>query len=106
MYINLFYVVRHKKIKANLTNSYFNFQRRLGRFTSVHFQVLMVKKTRYKHYCNRITIRENNNFQSRDQEESELDSAIIAKSDALTLVDNESKKSSFNKNNTTAIKNK
>ena len=44
MYINLFYVVRHKKIKANLTSSYFNFQRRLGRLTSVHFQVLMVKK--------------------------------------------------------------
>ena len=63
------------------------FQRRFGRVSSVHFQVLMMKKSRCKN-CNwRNTTRDNGNVQSHNQEESKLNSTINANGGAHTLTD-------------------
>ena len=66
----------------------FLFQRRFERVSSVHFQVLMVKKLRYKYYNERITIPDNGNVQYHDQEESKLNSIIKVNSGAHTLTYN------------------
>ena len=75
--------VKRKKIATNLTN-HILYQRRFGRASSVHFQPLMVKKSRYKHYNKRITTRDNGNVQSHDREESKLNSTINANNGAPT----------------------
>ena len=43
------------------------------------------KKLSYKYYNKQITTRDNGNLQSHDQEESKLNSTIIANSGALAL---------------------
>ena len=45
----------------------------------------MMKKLSYKYYNKRITIRDDGNVQSHDQEESKLNSTINASSGAHTL---------------------
>ena len=45
----------------------------------------MMKKLSYKYYNKQITTRDNGNLQSHDQEESKLNSTIIANSGADTL---------------------
>ena len=45
----------------------------------------MMKKLRYKPYNKRITIRDDGNVQSHDQEESKLNSTISSSSGAHTL---------------------
>ena len=73
------------------------------RFVSVHFQALMMKKSRYKHHNKQITTRYNGNVQSHDQEESKLNSTINANSGAHTLTHDNIIKSPFNKNNLATI---
>ena len=45
----------------------------------------MMKKLSYKYYNQRITVLDNGNVQSHDQEESKLNSTITANSGAHTL---------------------
>ena len=45
----------------------------------------MMKKLSYKYYNKQITIRDNGNVQSHDQEESKLNSTINTNSGAHTL---------------------
>ena len=45
----------------------------------------MMKKLSYKYYNKRITTCDNGNVQSHDQEESKLNSTVIANSGAHTL---------------------
>ena len=59
-----------------------------------------MKKWRCKYYNKGITTRDNGNVQNHDQEESKLNSAIIAISGAHTVTD------SFNKNIAAAVKSK
>ena len=61
------------------------FQRRFGRVTWFHFQVLMIKKLRYKYYKKRITTRDNGNVQPHDQKESKLNDTINANSGGHAL---------------------
>ena len=64
---------------------YVLFQQPFERAYSVHFQALMMKKYSYKYYNNRILTRDNGDVRCYDQEESKLNSAINANSDAHTL---------------------
>ena len=73
---------------------------------SVNFPALMMKKLRYKYYNRRITICDNGNVQSHDQEESKLNSTINANSGTRTLTHDKIVKSSFNNNNVATIKSK
>ena len=73
---------------------------------SVNFPALMMKKLRYKYYNWRITICDNGNVQSHDQEESKLNSTINANSGTRALTHDKIVKSSFNNNNVTTIKSK
>ena len=73
---------------------------------SVNFPALMMKKLRYKYYNRRITICDNGNVQSHDQEESKLNSTINANSGTRALTHDKIVKSSFNNNNVTTIKSK
>ena len=104
MSINLFSTVKNKKNHKQFEKCIF-----YGTFGTCFFCLFSRfndEKTRCKYYYKRTTIRDNSNFQSFDQEESKLDSTIIAKSGAHTLIDDESIKSPINKNNIATIKNK
>ena len=69
---------------------------RFGRVSSVHLQA----------YNKRITIRDIGNVQYHDQEESKLNSNIMANIAAHALTDDKIIKSPFNKNNAATIENK
>ena len=71
-------------------------QWRFGRVSSVHLQA----------YNKRITIRDIGNVQYHDQEESKLNSNIMANIAAHALTDDKIIKSPFNKNNAATIENK
>ena len=58
------------------------------RMSSVHFQALMMIKSRYKYYSKQITTRDNGKVQSHNQEESKVNSNSNANSGAHTS-DNE-----------------
>ena len=76
-------IKKSKKITANLTNSYFIFQQRFGRVSSIHFQTLLMKKLRYKYFNKLIRTCDNGNGQSHhDQEESSSNSTINLNSGA------------------------
>ena len=83
-----------------------SFQRRFGCVSSVHFQALIMIQLRYKYYSKWITILNNSNVQSHDQEESKSSSTMNANSGAHTLPHDKIIKSPFNKNNVAVIKNK
>ena len=71
----------------------------------IHFQDLMVKKLRYKHYNKRITTLDNDKVQSHDQEESKLNSTINANSGSRRLT-HDKIKIPFKKINIATIKSK
>ena len=80
-------------------------KRRFGRFPSVHFQALMIKKLSYNYYNKRITTRDNvSSIQSHDQEKIKLNSTINAHRGAHTLTDEKIIKSPFIKNKVATIK--
>ena len=69
---------KKKEAKSQLISQvYFLFNGRFGRVSSVHHQPLMMKEISYKYYNKQIL--------TRDQEESKLNSTIIANSDAHKL---------------------
>ena len=72
----------------------------------IHFQDLMVKKLRYKHYNKRITTLDNDKVQSHDQEESKLNSTINANSGSRRLTHDKIIKIPFKKINIATIKSK
>ena len=73
---------------------------------SFHFQALMMKKIKVKYYNKWITINDNGNIQSHDQEESKLNSTINMSSGTHTLTHDKVRKSPSNKNNIATLKSK
>ena len=78
------------------------FERCFGHIFSFHFLALLIKKLSYK----QIATRDNSNVQSHDQEQNKLNSTISTDIGGHTLRHDKIIKSSFNKNNVAAIKNK
>ena len=96
--------IKSKKITTNLTNAYLT-SATFRSVSSVHFQTLIMNRLRYKYYNKWITILNNRNVQSHDQEESKWNSTMNANSSAHTLPHDKIIKSPFNKNNVAVIKN-
>ena len=74
-----------KRITTNSTNPCFILATFRTCFFSP-FSSLMMKKLSYKYYNKRITIRDDGNVQSHDQEESKLNSNINTNTSARALI--------------------
>ena len=90
--------IKSKKITTNLTNAYL-ISATFRSVSSVHFQTLIMNRLRYKYYNKWITILNNRNVQSHDQEESKWNSTMNANSSAHILPHDKIIKSPFNKKN-------